>query len=352
MNTDFEQSLRQAVKRLSKANFDQSIREVVEHYQDICNEALASGKSPEQSVQLANRRIGVIGDIARKIVDSPARIKKGKRLQILGATLWILAPFLSFITFWMLRDFAQNASTAPIWLTAITILFDARVMIIIGGLLVGFGAFRMIKLPIKSIAIGLAINVAIVGAFLGYSSLPGRTLDRARQLSTERIRQAKIEPTYLALENQLNACLASGKTTTIEDLQKLRETVTTQQLTGIQVSSHPQKYIYPASHQVGSQGQLYMIQLESTNSLEEARLRWWSAAGGLKQDMPQMTSARQTYFNELRSSYEFSLNPLKVGALSLFRSFYPFACAIGFAMVWMRIKLYRRDALKLRLTRN
>ena len=145
----FDEQLRKAVLRLSDGNFSQEIREVAEHYLDIYQESLSYSADEKWARKEASRRIGVMGDIARKIVDSPQRIKSGMRLQRTGIILWVLAPFLSFGISLIMRSvspvmepyFAQLAS-------------GANNLMLIGGAVTAVGAFKARRINAKSMILG------------------------------------------------------------------------------------------------------------------------------------------------------------------------------------------------------
>ncbi len=148
-NKCFEQSLRSAVRRLARGNFEDSIREVIDHHHDLMQEELSNGKSEADSEITASQRIGLVGGIARKIVDSPARLTTGKRLQFVGIALWVLVPIL-------LEYLSLFASQLPYpYSSYIGGVFPrAYSTILVGGLVTAIGWFSSAKIEGKAIAIG------------------------------------------------------------------------------------------------------------------------------------------------------------------------------------------------------
>ena len=150
-SSSFEKSLCEAIKRLSKGNFEDSIREVVGHYDDIYDEAVAKGIAPAQAIKLANGRIGLIGNIARKIVDSPARVKQGIQIQVAGVLLWFLIPTLVELSWYVLAQLPYSVEHVIFGL--LPRLYHT---IFLGGVITAFGWFRSSRANWKTIGIGAA----------------------------------------------------------------------------------------------------------------------------------------------------------------------------------------------------
>ncbi len=147
--SNFEQSLRCAVRRLARGNYEASIREVIDHHHDLMQEELSNGKSEADSKFTASQRIGIVSDIARKIVDSPARLTTGKWLQFVGIALWVLVPIL-------LEYLSLFASQLPYpYSIYIGGIFPRTYStILVGGLVTAIGWFSSAKIEGKAIAIG------------------------------------------------------------------------------------------------------------------------------------------------------------------------------------------------------
>ena len=345
--SSFERSLRTAVRRLAKGSYDASIQEVVEHHEDLYAEILSKGISEKEATIEANRRIGLVGDIARKIVDSPSRCQKGIRLQALGVALWVLAPFLSLGLVMQLRSFAQEALTAPLWLILVSGLFSAKTICIVAGLVVGVGVFRSQKVSTKAVSLALCANILLIGGLYLYVS-KSQNNNSTRQLRDEMLATAKLEPQYSKFETVLSACLKQGGNIQEKSLVAFRSVALEKSLPGITLTSKsPTKWMYPFSHVKRDRGQLYSMTFRSTDSLKTAQIAWWSTANSLQEDLPTMSAGRQAYFEQLRHAGSRSFDPVTLAAMAIFDHSWPLVIGLALGYFLIRCRVYRSAMFRL-----
>lgn len=101
----FEDQVRRIVRRGSKScAYEDSIKEIAAHYDDLVGEGIASGLSDEAAQIEADRRIGSPLTVALQILNSPERAAGGIRLQRLAALgLSGAACYFWALTFCVLR---------------------------------------------------------------------------------------------------------------------------------------------------------------------------------------------------------------------------------------------------------
>ena len=92
----FEARLRSAIPKVSRTRCADAIREVVEHHQDLYQEAIAKGATVEESRKYADENMGNIEEIAKGIRDSKPKLN-GIRLQWMAMALWFLGIFIPIV---------------------------------------------------------------------------------------------------------------------------------------------------------------------------------------------------------------------------------------------------------------
>ena len=93
----FEHNLRRAVGfRSSRNHFDDAIKEISAHYDDLYMEAMNRGATIEEARKAADDKIGKVTDIAKEVRSNngPAG---GNRLQWLAMVLWFLGIFTPIV---------------------------------------------------------------------------------------------------------------------------------------------------------------------------------------------------------------------------------------------------------------
>jgi hypothetical protein len=341
MKLSFEQSLRMAVKRLAKGNFEDAIREVVEHYQDLHGEALSKGASSREAQQIATRRIGVVGDIARKIVDSPARVKSGIRLQWLAALLWVCTPFVSWQ---IIRLFTSYRNP---------IIFPDPVIIIV-GVLAMIGGFRASKISWKPPAFALSFFLAFT-VFSLISSAPRQAKFEAERTKAKQERLADGLQ-YDRIEAALAPCINSFNDVKSADLERLRTVLLNSTLrTGVGVYTSKNKWIFPYDHRY-QPGSIYSLGFGTMNSLDDARMMWrkmgvvnaqWSAMVTDRKSFTEVGYARSTAHSI--DNFFFSLpRPAQYGMSISISLLWPFLIGLVLGSAFLRFYVYRLDIFKLR----
>jgi hypothetical protein len=95
---EFENEVRRVVRRGSKSPvFEDSIKEIGTHYEDLYQELLEQGISPTESDALARKRLGSPQSIGLEILNCPERKANGIWLQKL-AFLFLLLVFVQYLS--------------------------------------------------------------------------------------------------------------------------------------------------------------------------------------------------------------------------------------------------------------
>ncbi|MBI1335017.1 MAG: hypothetical protein GC165_19305 [Armatimonadetes bacterium] len=146
---DFESVLRGAVRRRTRKDYSDEIREIVEHYEDLYEEGLLAGKSDVESKRLADGRIGTIDEIASRIISASTK-SIALRLQWLAASLWLVGAFL--IKFASIRLHGRiSGAMLPIGL----------IVVYLAGFLAVLGIIRAGRVSVT--AFGLAVAMISLG---------------------------------------------------------------------------------------------------------------------------------------------------------------------------------------------
>jgi hypothetical protein len=347
----FESDLRKSVKRLSRGNYEDSIREVCEHYDDLYTEALSKGIREKEAGVIAEGRLGVIGDIARKIVDSPARIRKGIRLQWLGATMLVLSPF-----------YMNNIFQAFLWLFPKKWLLDsayvriANPIFMLCTVIIAIGAFKARHLSWKPVSFGtICIALMLAPSFvMSFKLDPQRT---AVKLSPAQ--QTYFARTYVAANSEfeaaMQACAEQQDHVSAEALTRLKVVIDSGKMTNVAMTGRKSaKWLFPFTTVVGSPQQLYDCTFGATNSLKDSQLVWRNEKNP-KQSVAAMKYNRLEY---IAASEAF--DPSHIGAawsrparFALQFAFYLLSpVAMGYLAAWvaLRLYIYRRDSFRFRRT--
>ena len=341
----FEQDLRKAVRRLSRENFDDSITEVSNHFQDLLSESLRSGKSDSDAESYASRRIGSVGDIARKIVESPAIKQGGHRLQWIAVTLWIGIVYIHILA---LRYFGYFMSLSEFFLvTGDYILF-------LIGCVAGIGVFKSRSVSWRSLLTGFVGVMAIFlvsfpivyGSFAKYES-------GLKQHMSAMSRLVELEPHYVKYEGELSEALANQS---ISDdrlkaiMKDIKADVASGSLSQTAVVARRKPlaaYPYPTGVQKILPTRPASIFWDSTHVYEIAKSHWKNA-DQLHNAIPAMAKGRQFWFADLRRIVSMNRSwPIIIGRFA-FGISWQFVLGLLVGWTLMRIRIYRRDTFRIR----
>ena len=334
----FEQSLRSAVRRLARGNFEDSIREVIEHHHDLMQEELSIGKSEADAKIMASQRIGLIGDIAREIVKSPIRVNRGLKLQWFGGMLWILAPFISAAFYLLLRSL--HVTLSPVILATTN-------LIVLSGIIAGLGFFRSQRLSKVPILVGLSAYclMAVVFATLNSQNIvPESTVRKHEQMQ----KFAKLDPDFQDFEASFSRCVSSRSNLTSSNLDDFRKIALKKELTGVQLNtSAPLKYLYPYDYRQGQKLEMYSLGLSSTDSFEDAKLHWQRPEIA-NINLAAMTAQRKAYIEfAARTRYSIA-NPYLLMLGGVFICLQQYLIGLVLGATFLRFFIYRLDTFKLR----
>ena len=156
----FEIELRQVVKRGSKLeDCEEPIKEMTAHFADIYEEEQLKSHDNGGALARARERMGSIESIARQILTSPNRERKGRQIQLVLS----LSPLI-------LSAIVCMAELSPYLKTDLVLHFTRAVgynLLIpfaLGGVVFGYGIFIAKRFVWKPIAISMA-------SFVGFGSL-------------------------------------------------------------------------------------------------------------------------------------------------------------------------------------
>ena len=300
----FESDLRNAVKRLSRGNFDDSIREVCEHYEDLYQESLTNGLSKVEAQVKASEQIGAINGIARQIVN-PWNKRRGFKLQFAAM---VLLPFGS-IFYWLLSQ-VRTKDGSPIWEFW---PFDPQPletwMLYGAGAIFALGILTAKKLSTPALVAGLLLVPVVLFATKVISF---KSLDRYTAVMNgirENMKQYIVieEPKYNRRSELMAACLDNDLPNRQGNMEAFAKEMRDPNIRGFAFQSGKTgHWVYPINVQTLRPRTLPYLYLASTDSYSFAEQSWRSA-DKLRQLLPQMKQVAKEHFEARFQFSEFSI---------------------------------------------
>ena len=300
----FESDLRNAVKRLSRRNFDDSIREVCEHYEDLYQESLTNGLSVGEAQVKAGEQLGAINGIARQIVN-PWNKQRGFKLQFAAM---VLLPFGS-IFYWLLSQ-VRTKDGSPIWefwpfdpqRLETWILYGA-------GAIFALGILTAKKLSTPALVAGLLLVPVVL---LGTKVISFKSLDRYTAVMNKNRATIKQyldveEPKYIRRSELMAACLNNDLQNRQGNMEAFSKEMQDPNIRGFAFQAgRTGRWVYPLKVQTIRTKTLPYLYLASTDSYSYAE-QSWRYADNVRQLLPQMKQAAKEHFEARFQFAEFSI---------------------------------------------
>lgn len=323
----FEKRLRRRLRfRSWLGAFDDDIREVLAHYNDLIAEAKAKGMPDDEAAKFAEQLLGDPKVVAGQIAKNRPKIF-GIRLQWVTILLFVfLAISPNFIGMKGYVVGSMWANFVEFWDT-----FSVNLTYLCGGVF-AFGVFRAKRVSALALVVGALL---IPASYLGFSRVRYPDLGKVDSMAKQSFKGIVWHRTTYrnALEGCLGALdkLVSNPTPAlIRQVSNLpRELTATCMITP--KTSHGD-FAYPTKYQVLREGVIPTIFFERTNSLEYAMAQWRSA-DNLRDVLPRMKFETQRHFefyDDLQYQDMTLRGQIKQYALGWYQIF---VASVGFSLI-------------------
>ena len=268
----FRLDLTLVVRRLSRDKIhENAIDEMVSHFDGLLQEGCGAEPNEKQAEQLARKRMGSLYRIAFQIVNTPDRVQRGVRFQLVGCVLFLsLVLAYNYATTRMDMNFVSHLPEVVRWI---------EVLFVFAGLLAGIGLLMARRLIWRPLAVAAVVAVA-VGGFIIDQSVPEFKLNR-QQMTAIADRQARLDPKVSPIEDQAKVMMGrqdQSPDAWRADSEKLTSLVQTAKVEFLEeeIGStgaylYPTKIDYPHDYAV-----MYSMKLSRTNDLAVAKNGWHS----------------------------------------------------------------------------
>lgn len=225
----FRIDLSEKVRRISRNPVhEDSINEIVAHFEGIYSEARNTGRDEDMAEQEARRRIGSLHRMGLQIVDTPGRVRTGVRIQkamLVGYTLTTVVYFLAIVG----------------CLGRASLLTPAMEFLMGCGVLMGVGCFVARRFVWKGLVIGMLLSV-LFGAVYQYTQLMNPL-----EVKKESEQKMLMMPRIQGVEEKLSNLFASSSQASFgKDLTNLETRIQAANVDYFSIDqSQKGQYLYP-----------------------------------------------------------------------------------------------------------
>ena len=337
----FEQSLRAAVRRLSRRNFEDQIREVCDHYQDLVQEQMAKGISEVEARSAAGERIGSEIDIARQIVRGTPR-SRGLKLQWLAMALWLLGIFTPIVM--AMKGYVIGSLRGRLIEAAEPI---GLILIYAAGFLAVLGILRAKRVALPAFCLAIILIPLVHMLILLKFSRSFSTFDAHMKAHADHSHEyvVKYRPILAERYNLYVASISGSQKESTDAIRKLSTSISRPQDRGVVIlDGFKGNWIYPLTAQKVRERNIRVfayrddilnyVDFGATDSFAVAQKEWRSADELLKA-IPILRKGSEAEF--VRKSQEHAGTALVSIGRSFQGSTFPFLCSFAFSFMFCGI---------------